>query len=109
MVCVHCGKQIVEESSYCNFCGSCQRSRFRSKLLTRSSSDSKIAGVCGGIGEYFGVDATIVRLIWLALSVFPGGIIGGLLAYILAWIVIPRSAPTKTMAEVPVKPIANAS
>jgi phage shock protein C len=109
MTCVHCGKQIAQDSSYCNFCGSRQRPSLRSKLLTRSSTDSKLAGVCGGIAEYFGVDATIVRLIWLALSVFPGGIVGGLVAYLLAWIVIPVSAPVKTVAEVPLKPIAKAS
>jgi len=109
MICVHCGKQIVEESSYCNFCGSRQRPAVLSKVLTRSVNDSKIAGVCGGIGEYFGVDATIVRLIWLALSVIPGGIVGGVLAYILAWIVIPVSTPVKTVAEMPAKPMAKAS
>ena len=109
MICVRCGKQIAEESSYCNFCGSRQRSSLRSKLLSRSSTDSQIAGVCGGIAEYFGVDATIVRLIWLALSVFPGGIVGGVVAYLLAWIVIPVSTRVKTIAEVPLKPHAKAS
>jgi phage shock protein C len=109
MTCVHCGKQIVEGSSYCNFCGSRQRSFLRFKALTRSATDSKIAGVCGGLGEYFGVDATIVRLVWLALSVVPGGIVGGVLAYILAWIVIPVSIPATTVAEIPAKPIAKAS
>lgn len=109
MICIHCGKQIVEESSYCNFCGSRQRTSLRSKLLTRSSTDSKIAGVCGGLGEHFGVDATIVRLIWVALSVIPGGIVGGIFAYLLAWIVIPASAPVKTAAELPLKPVAKVS
>jgi phage shock protein PspC (stress-responsive transcriptional regulator) len=99
----------MEESTYCNFCGVRQRALFQSKLLKRSSADCKIAGVCGGIGEYFGVDATIVRLIWLALSVFPGGIVGGIVAYILAWIVIPVSTPVKAVAEVPLKPHAKAS
>lgn len=109
MICVHCGKQIAEDSSYCNFCGSRQRSSLRSKLLTRSSTDSKVAGVCGGIAEYFGIDATIVRLMWLALSVFPGGIIGGVVAYFLAWIVVPVSTGEKTVAEVPLKAHAKAS
>lgn len=109
MICVHCGKPIVEESSYCNFCGSRQRSSLRSKVLTRSSTDSKIAGVCGGLAEYFGIDATIVRLVWLALSVFPGGIVGGIVAYLLAWVVIPVSTPVKTIAEVPLQPRAKAS
>jgi phage shock protein PspC (stress-responsive transcriptional regulator) len=108
-MCVHCSKQIAEDSSYCSFCGSRQRSSLRSKVLTRSSTDSKIAGVCGGLAEYFGIDATIVRLTWLALSVFPGGIVGGVVAYILAWVVIPVSTPVKTIAEVPLQPRAKAS
>lgn len=109
MICVHCGKQILEESGYCNFCGSRQNASFRAKLLKRSSADCKIAGVCGGIGEYFSVDPTIVRLIWLALSVFPGGIVGGIVAYILAWIVIPTSTLVKTVEEAPLEHHAKAS
>ena len=54
--------------------------------LYRSQSDKKIAGVCGGIAEYFNIDPTIVRLLWLIL-VFCFG--GGLVAYLLAVIVIP--------------------
>jgi phage shock protein C len=66
-------------------------------------------GVCGGIGEYFGIDPTIIRVIWLALSVFPGGIVGGVIAYGLAWIVIPVSTAEMTVAEVPLKAHAKAS
>lgn len=55
--------------------------------LYLSDSNKKIGGVCGGIGEYFGIDPTIVRLLWF-LSIFLEGI--GLLAYFIAWIVIPR-------------------
>ena len=54
--------------------------------LYRSQSDKKIAGVCGGIAEYFNIDPTSVRLLWLIL-VFCFG--GGLVAYLLAVIVIP--------------------
>ncbi|HKS76928.1 MAG TPA: PspC domain-containing protein [Terriglobales bacterium] len=70
----------------------------------RSNTDTRIAGVCGGIAEYFDIDPTIVRLIWLALSVFPGGIIGGAVAYVLAAIVIPKSTVnTKTSARLPLQ------
>ena len=48
-----------------------------------------IAGVCGGIGEYFQVDSTLVRLLWAVLTVASMGV-GGILAYILAWIIIPE-------------------
>ena len=56
------------------------------KRLTRSKTDRKILGVCGGIAEYLGIDSTIVRLIWVVLVVFFGT---GILAYIIAALVIP--------------------
>jgi phage shock protein C len=57
------------------------------KKLTRSRKDRKIAGVCGGLGEYLGIDSTLVRLIWLLLIFFGGT---GVLAYIIAWIIMPE-------------------
>ncbi len=56
------------------------------KTLYKSNTNKKIAGVCGGIGEYFGIDPTLVRLGFVALSFLAGG---GLLVYILAAIIIP--------------------
>ena len=56
------------------------------KKLFRSKKDSIIAGVCGGIAEYFDIDSTLVRLL-VILVVFLGGI--GVIAYIIAWIIIP--------------------
>jgi phage shock protein C len=55
--------------------------------LYRSIKDRKIAGVAGGIAEYLQVDSSVVRLIWLLAILFGGA---GLLAYIIAWIVIPE-------------------
>lgn len=59
------------------------------KKLYRSRKDRMIAGVCGGLGEYFRVDSTLVRLLWAVLTVASMGV-GGILAYILAWIIIPE-------------------
>ncbi len=59
------------------------------KRLTRSKTKRMVGGVAGGVAEYFGIDPTIVRLIW-ALFVFAYGT--GLLAYILAWIIVPEEA-----------------
>ena len=54
--------------------------------LYRSESDKKIAGVCGGIAEYFGIDSTIIRLIWtISIAVYGTG----LLVYIIAAIIMP--------------------
>jgi phage shock protein C len=57
------------------------------KRLYRDSQNKLIGGVCSGLGAYFNVDFSIIRIIWLLLFLF-GGI--GLLAYIIAWIVIPE-------------------
>lgn len=59
------------------------------KKLHRSSANRMIAGVCGGIGEYFDIDPTLVRLGFVALSFLAGG---GLMVYILAAIIIPTDA-----------------
>lgn len=57
------------------------------KRLYRSRDQRMIAGVAGGIAEYFNIDPTIVRLIWVLLAL-PGGI-PGILLYIISWIIIP--------------------
>ena len=54
--------------------------------LYRSAIDKKLGGVCGGLGEYFGVDSTLIRLIWVILSLTFGS---GILIYIVAMLVIP--------------------
>lgn len=57
------------------------------KRLYKSSREKMICGVCGGIGEYFNVDPTLVRLAWIVFCLLGGS---GILAYIIAAIVIPR-------------------
>ena len=57
------------------------------RKLYRSRKDRIICGVCGGLGEYLGVDPTIVRLLWILFSLAYGA---GIIAYILACIVIPE-------------------
>ena len=57
------------------------------KKLRKSSVNKKLCGVCGGIGEYFNLDPTVVRLLWILFSLAGGA---GLLAYIIAAIVMPE-------------------
>jgi len=57
-----------------------------SKRLYRSNKDRMLGGVCGGLGEYFDVDPTIVRLIAVVFALTGAGV----LAYIIAWIIIPE-------------------
>lgn len=60
------------------------------KRLYLSDTDKKISGVCGGIGEYFDIDSTLVRLAWVALSLALSFGIGGLIVYIIAALIIPK-------------------
>jgi len=59
------------------------------KKLYRSRSDRKIAGVCGGMAEYFVVDSTVIRLISVLIFVFTG-FFPFLFVYLLAWLIIPE-------------------
>ena len=59
------------------------------KNLTRSQ-DKVIAGVCGGIANYFGWDAALVRILYLVISIFSAGF-PGILVYIILWIVMPQN------------------
>jgi len=57
------------------------------RRLTRSQNNRMLAGVCGGIAEYFGIDATVVRLLWTLLSLLA--LWPGIAAYAIAWIIMP--------------------
>ena len=62
------------------------------KRLYRSGKNKILGGVCGGLGNYFDVDPTLVRLLWIFFSLIYGI---GILAYFIAWIVIPRDPKHK--------------
>ena len=67
------------------------------KKLYRSNDQRMLAGVCGGLGEYFNLDPTIVRLLFVAFALVAGG---GLLLYLILWLLIPQE-PTAEVPEVP--------
>ena len=56
------------------------------KRLYKSSTDKKVCGVCGGLANYFDVDSTVIRLIWVIFTLAGGS---GLIAYIIAAIIMP--------------------
>ncbi len=66
-----------------------------SKRLYRSKTDRKIAGVCGGLAEYFGIDSTLCRLAYLFLVIITG-IAPFLILYIVAAIIMPEEATAKS-------------
>jgi len=67
--------------------------------LSRPMHEAKIAGVCAGFARYFGLDVTLVRVLWVVLTVFPVPMFG-VVSYIVAWIVMPKD-PVTVPARVP--------
>ena len=61
------------------------------KKLYRSVTDKKLCGVCGGLGEYFDIDSTLVRLLWVLLCFISCG--AALLGYLVCALVIPQQPP----------------
>lgn len=60
------------------------------KKLCKSETDKKLAGVCGGLAEYFGISSTLIRVAWIVFCLMGGC---GILAYIICMLVFPK-APT---------------
>ncbi len=63
------------------------------KKLLRPKDGAILGGVCAAFARYFGIDVTVIRLVWLLLVCVAGT---GLLAYLICWIVIPRESSTPT-------------
>ena len=67
-----------------------------SKRMHRSKKGQLVAGVCAGLGEYFQVDPTLIRLGFAVLSIFGGA---GILLYLIAWIILPEEEEDTSIAE----------
>jgi len=95
MNCAHCAREIGDDAAYCADCGAAQGEDTRASATTRlerSSTDRQVAGVCGGLAVYLGVDPALVRILWVVLSIVPGAILFGVLAYLAAWLLIPEAS-----------------
>ena len=95
MFCTQCGQSMDEKANFCPSCGATVTStaarpaatqRVEKKLL-RPREDKWIAGVCLAFANYFEIDITLVRLLWVITIIFAGT---GLLAYLICWMIIPR-------------------
>jgi phage shock protein C len=67
------------------------------KALVRSRKGRMVAGICAGIADYFGLDATLARVIVAVVSVITGGT--GVLAYLVAWVIIPEEGEKTSIAQ----------
>lgn len=89
MYCNFCGKLIQDDANVCAYCGRrVVLGAVPRRKLIRPRAGRKIAGVCMGFSEYFDVDISLVRLIWLlaAIVTFPMGEV----TYLVAWIIMPE-------------------
>ena len=87
MYCNQCGAAIGETATLCPKCGRGVPPIAIQKKLVRPRRDRKVAGVCAALGNYLDIDVTLVRIVWAVAILFAGG---GLLAYLIGWIVIPE-------------------
>ena len=74
------------------------------KKLRRSTENRMIAGVAGGVAEFFDLDATVVRLVWVLMVVFAGF---GALLYVIMWIFVPEQGPGESLTTPEPKPPAS--
>lgn len=110
MICSNCQRDIAEGSNFCYNCGAKQVPAANAgaphtgakKRLVRSTNDKKIAGVCAGLADYFDLDATIIRVVWLLAFLCAGA---GLLAYIVLWIALPAGPTGVVNSSVPSAPV----
>jgi phage shock protein C len=88
MYCNYCGKVIQDDANHCAYCGKRVGAVMARKRLVRARTGRKIAGVCAGFAEYFDLDVTLVRVVWLITALIPIG--ASLIAYLIAWILLPE-------------------
>jgi phage shock protein C len=111
MYCTRCGSELRETDRFCSQCGTNIADPHASPQAFSSSSytpgrplarllyNKRIAGVCSGFARYFDCDITLMRVIWLILA-FGTGV--GFVAYVVAWIVMPKEYAPPVVAAVPV-------
>jgi phage shock protein PspC (stress-responsive transcriptional regulator) len=94
--CPYCAEPIQDSAIKCRYCGSNLQGGVLSREWYRSRRGKKIAGVCAGLAEEFGISTTPIRLAFILLTLIGGP---GIILYIILWVVMPyRDAPRAQLA-----------
>jgi len=114
MTCPNCQKEIADGSKFCYNCGAKMPGDAAGapatapppmyaapKKLVRSTNDRKLGGVCAGLADYFDIDTTLVRVLWLLATLIPGP---NILVYIVLWIALPQGPTGVRVAPTSVTP-----
>jgi len=102
MYCTQCGVELEEKARFCSQCahqtplGGAESATRAERRLSRDLEHKKIAGVCAGFARYLDVDVVLVRILWLAVALGTGI---GFIAYIIAWIIMPRDPKPTVMSN----------
>jgi len=97
MTCPGCARDVEPDSTFCRYCGAAVVPPVppvppAPRRLMRLPAQGRLAGVCAGLAAYLGLDVTVVRLAWVILTIFPGALIGGIIAYVVAWLIMPEGS-----------------
>jgi phage shock protein C len=94
MHCNACGATIAEDGRFCSYCGKLVGVAPMAKKLMRSRADRKVGGVCAGLAQHLDLDTSLVRILWVFITL-ASGILPGIVAYVLGWIIIPEEPELK--------------
>ncbi|MDX1979715.1 MAG: PspC domain-containing protein [Bryobacteraceae bacterium] len=90
MYCTKCGVQLEGTARFCSQCGEATGLAAKPqayRALTRPLVGRKIAGVCVGLARYWGLDPVLVRILFVALALFPA--LPAIIPYIVCWVIMP--------------------
>lgn len=95
MFCTKCGVALDDKARYCSECGTATgmapQAESPYRRLSRPVEGRKIAGVCVGLANYWGVDPVLVRILFVALAIYPA--LPAVIPYIVCWAIMPTEQP----------------